>query len=416
MFKPFRELLIMKILLLTPMPPQTQGLGAVPLVLYAELTGLMERHQVTLVTLGGLGSTDKDALERLSELDIQLSVVWREKLRGIQKWRRRWKMASTWLKGRYPWRTIWFWEPELQNKINELLSSNTFDLIVLEDNAMGIYEYPTFVPILFTEHEVRRPRSINWIAIREKNPIRWAFEELDWMRWTRYQTNMWQRFDCIQAVSQRDADAIRLLCPELGPRVQVNPFGIVLPIPADASKQKEEMILFVGDYTHPPNVDAALWLGHEIMPFLWKLNPRVTLTLVGKHPTEAVLALAGDNIRVTGPVPDIGPFLEEAALVVAPVRIGGGMRMKVLQAMAMGKAVVTTSRGTDGFVLNGFRAPLIIADEAQNFAKEIATLLCDRMKRINLGTQAREFVEANFSAQAYARRVEAIYAEMKRDD
>lgn len=403
----------MKILLVTPMPPQAQGLGAIPVLQYAELVGLLERHQVSILTLGGLEPGDQQAIEQLSALDIRLYVVWRKKLDGIQKWRRRWRMASTWLKGKYPRRTIWFWEPELQNKLNELLSNNDFDLILVEDNAMGIYEYPASVPILFTEYEVRRPRSINWRAFSEKGVIHWALEELDWMRWKRYQIDSWRRFDCIQTVSQRDADEICFLCPELSSRVRVNPFGVVLPPAAEASKQKENTILFVGNYTHPPNVDAALWLGNEIMPFLRKLNPLVSLTLIGIYPPKEILTLAGSDIRVTGPVTHIEPFLEQASLVVAPVRIGGGMRMKVLQAMAMGKAVVTTSRGTDGFAMYGPQLPLMIADDAETFANAITNLLSDRSKRIDLGMRAREFVRDNFSAQAYARRIEAIYAGLR---
>jgi glycosyltransferase involved in cell wall biosynthesis len=406
----------MKILLITPMPPQAQAPGAIPLVLYAELIGLMERHQVTLVTLAGREPGEKEAVERLSTLSIQLHVLWREQLHGIQKWRQRWRMASTWLKGKYPWRTIWFWEPELQNKLNELLSSSSYDLILVDDNAMGIYEYQTSRPILFTEYEVRRPRPINWNAFWEKGLIRWAFEELDWIRWRRYQADLWRRFDGIQAVSQRDAAAIRLLSPELSSRVRVNPFGVVLPAAAQASKQKENTIVFVGNYTHPPNVDAALWLGHEIMPLLRKLNPRVSLTLIGIYPPKEVLGLAGQDIKVAGPVVTIEPFLEQASLVVAPVRIGGGMRMKVLHAMAMGKAVVTTSRGTDGLAMNGSQPPLIVADDAENFAEAIACLLSNHTMRIDLGVRAREFVQANFSAQAYARRIETNYAEMKKGD
>lgn len=403
----------MKILLVTPMPPQAQGLGAIPVLLYAELIGLMERHQITLMTLGGLEPGEKEAIEQLSRLEIQLSVLWREKPHGIEKWRRRWRLASTWLGGQYPWRTIWFWEPKLQNKINQLLSSSVFDLILIEDNAMGMYEYPTSVPTMFTEHEVRRPRPIHWNAFWKKGLLRWAFEELDWLRWGRYQTITWRRFDSIQTFSQRDADAIRSLCPDISSRVRVNPFGIILPAGVEASRQQEETILFVGDYTHAPNVDAALWLGHEIMPLLRRLHPSASLTLIGKHPPQEVLALTGNDITVTGAVVNLEPYLEQASVVVAPVRIGGGMRMKVLHAMAMGKAVVTTSRGTDGFTMSGSPPPLVIADDAEAFAQAIAGLLSDRSQRIELGTRARKFVEANFSAQAYARRIEANYAGMK---
>jgi len=87
--------------------------------------------------------------------------------------------------------------------------------------------------------------------------------------------------------------------------------------------------------------------------------------------------------------------------------------MKVLHSMAMGKAVVTTRRGADGVTISGIRTPIVIADETEPFARAVADLLADREKRIELGLQARGFVESHFSAQAYARRIEDIYADIK---
>ncbi len=382
------------------------------MVLYAELIGLMEHNQVSLVTIAGLEPGEKEAIEELKKLHIPLYVIWREKLQGFQKWHRRWRFASTWLSGKYPWRTIWFWEPDLQNLLDELLIKNNYDLVVVEDNAMGVYKYRTSVPLIFTEHEVRRPRSVDWAGWREKSIPQWAFNEFDWIRWRWYQVNTWKRFDRIQTFSDRDAASIRQLQPELASRVRVNPFGIVLPTPAEPTGQDDKTIIFVGNFTHPPNVDAALWLAREIMPLLRKLSPGVALIVIGIYPPREVLETAQDDISVTGPVDDIVPFLEQAAVVVAPIRTGGGMRMKVLHAMATGKAVVTTPRGADGLALDGLQAPLLIAEGAANFACAVAELLGNRNQRIDLGLQARKFTEIHFSPQAYAQRLVAIYQEM----
>ena len=403
----------MKILLVTPMPPQPQAPGAIPVVLYAELIGLMERNQVSLVTIAGLEPGELEAIDRLNALGIPLYVLQRKEPRGLQKWQRRWRFVSTWMSGRYPWRTVWFWEPELQNRLDHLLANNTYDLVIVEDNALGIYTYRTLVPLLFTEHEVRRPRSIDWTAFKWKNVVRWVLAEMDWARWRRYQANTWQQFKRIQTFTDRDAKAICALVPELAARVRVNPFGIFLPAIADPAKQDDHSVLFVGNFTHPPNVDAAVWLGRQIMPLLRQLSPDVSLNLIGIYPPAEVLSLATDDVRVTGPVTDIDPFLERAAVVVAPIRIGGGMRMKVLHAMAMGKAVVTSSRGAEGLTFDGAQPPLVIAEDAQEFARAIADLLANRAKRIELGLQARSLIEAHFSAQAYARRIEVIYAGIK---
>ena len=403
----------MKILMVTPMPPQARAPGAIPVVLYAELVGLMQRNDVSLVTVAGLEPGEIEATQQLEAMGIRLHVVRPNQPARLQKWKRRWRLTSTWLAGKYPWRTVWFWDPDLQRRVDDVLAHDSCDLVIVEDNAMGIYAYGTHVPSLFTEHEVRRPRRVDWAALRYKDPVRWVFGELDWARWPSYQTDTWQKFSRIQTFTQRDAQAICTLRPDLASRVRVNPFGILLPPDIDPAGQDNKTILFVGNFTHPPNADAAVWLGREIMPLLRQRSPGVSLMLVGIYPPAEVLSLAADDIVVTGPVEDLEPIWTQAAVVVAPVRIGGGMRMKVLNAMAMGKAVVTTNRGADGFAWDGVEPPLLIADDGSEFANVIAGLLADRARRIELGLQSRKFVESHFSAQAYARRIEDIYAEMK---
>lgn len=140
-------------------------------------------------------------------------------------------------------------------------------------------------------------------------------------------------------------------------------------------------MLFTGNFTHPPNVDAALWIGHELMPKLRELRRDVRLTVVGIHPPREVMALAGADIEVTGTVPDVEPYLARTSVVLAPIRIGGGMRMKVLHALAMGKAVVTTSRGADGLEIGGERPPLAVAEDADGLALKTASLLDDDAAR-----------------------------------
>ena len=250
---------------------------------------------------------------------------------------------------------------------------------------MGAYTYPTQAPLLFTEHEVRRPRAVNWAAFRHTEPLQWVLKETDWRRWPRYQRMIWGQFDRIQTFSKRDADAIGVIAPDLACRVRVNPFGICLPNLAPSEQQEQGNLLFVGNFTHEPNVDAAVWLGKEIMPLIRERYSGIRLTVVGIYPPPAVRNLASDDILVTGLVPEIEPYFRRAAIVLAPVRIGGGMRMKVLQAMAFGKAVVTTSRGADGLTIDGSQPPLVISDDAQGFAKAVAQLLADEDARLELG-------------------------------
>jgi glycosyltransferase involved in cell wall biosynthesis len=396
----------MRILMLTPMPPSPQAPGAMPLVFHAALVGLSAHHDVSVVTVAGPHPGELTAIDELKRAGYDVHPVRRAQPRGISRWRRRWRLGSRWMLGREPWRTIWFWEPELQRTFDRLVAARRFDVIAAEDNAMGIYRYPRDIPTVLTEHEVRQGDAPEW-------RLRRPFRELDWRRWPSYHRSAWRRFDRLQVFTDRDADAVRALAPELAARLVVNPFGVELPSPLDHALEQPRTVLFAGNFTHPPNSDAALWLGREIMPRLREHLESVSLAIVGPWPPREVQALASEDIRVLGAVGDIRPWLERTAVVVAPVRIGGGMRMKVLHSMAAGKPVVTTPRGADGLAVNGQSAPVAIAEDGETFAKAVAGLLKDDGARRQLGASARAFVAEHFSPQAYARRLEAVYEDAR---
>ncbi len=401
----------MKVLMVTPMPPDAQAPGAMPRVFQAQLTALLERHTVTVITVAGPDAHERQAVERLRAAGVEVRAVVRTEPQGRDRWARRWRLGSGWLRG-YPWRTVWFYEPQAQALIDAALTEPGWEVVAVEDNAMGRYQYRTPAPTIYTEHEVRWPRPVAWRAWRPSRSLAWAAEELDWARWRPYQLGVWSRFDRLQTFTARDAEAIQSLAPGLAARVRVNPFGVELPAPADPACERPGALLFVGNYTHWPNVDAALWLAQEIMPRLRRLTPGVRLQLVGLYPPASVRALAGPDIEVVGPVPEIEPLAARAAVVLAPVRVGGGMRMKVLHSMALGKAVVTTPRGAEGLAIDGVPPPLVVAEDADRLARATAALLADPGRRQALGRRARAFVAEHFSPPAYARRLEAIYVEL----
>lgn len=403
----------MKILMVAPMPPRPQAPGAIPLVLHAQISGLVERHQVTLATVAGPEPAEWEALDRVRELGVEVQAIRRVEPSGWARWRRRWRFAGAWLGGLYPWRTIWYWEPGLQRILDRLLAERRFDLVAVEDNAMGIYRYRTTAPTIFTEYEVRRPRPVSWSGWSESGPLRWALGEADWRRWRRYQRSVWRRFDRVQVFTAGDAARATAIAPELVGKLRINPFSVDTPPMADPRRQEEGTLLFVGNFTHPPNVDAALWLGGAIMPRLRELAPGVRLTIVGPLAPESVRALACDDIQVAGQVPEIEPYMERAAVVLAPIRTGGGQRMKVLQSMALGKAVVTTPRGADGLAEAGGPPPLALAEDAEGLARAAAELLGSAAARAELGRRAHAFAAEHHSPRAYVRRLEATYAELK---
>jgi polysaccharide biosynthesis protein PslH len=401
----------MRILLVAPMPPSATAMLAAPRILNAALVGLGERHEVTLAVVAGPEEHELEAVARLKAKGVDLHPVCRSEPRSFsERWGRRDRLGRGWIASRNPWRTVWYRDARLQQVVDRLLAERSFDVVAVEDNAAAAYRFGNSVPVVFAEHEVRSPRPMRMPSGPPRAWARAALGELDWRRWPRYQRSTWNQFDLIQAFTGRDAEAIRRIAPELGERVRVNPFGLQLPDPLPPSPADSAELLFSGNFTHPPNVDAALWLGTEIMPRVRAQGPSARLRIVGPWPPPSVVGLACADIEVTGGVPDIRPLFASAAAVLAPVRIGGGMRMKVLEALALGRAVITTTRGAEGLGPSS-PAPFIVADTADQIADAVAGLLADPEARAAIGERARTYASEHHSPSAYARRLEAVYEE-----
>jgi glycosyltransferase involved in cell wall biosynthesis len=403
----------MRILIVAPMVPREGGAGAIPILLLAQLRGLLDAgNEVTFVSAFGdeAGEAEAAAALELSGLDVHFAD---RRLPGSPRarWRRRLRLAAAWLRGGRPWRSIWFADPGIQAILDRLAASRGFDVVVVEDSAMAGLRLPAGVPAVLTEHEVLRPRRVEWRPGPPRHWPRWALGELDWRRRHGFQRRSWRRFDRVLVFTRRDAESIAELAPELAGRVRVSPFGLILPPPADPALEAAGSVLFVGNFTHQPNRDAALWLAREIMPAVRANRPEARLRIVGSAPPAEILALAGAGAEIFADAPSVEPHVEAAAVVVAPVRTGGGMRMKVLEALAAGKAVVTTSRGTEGFDCFDEPPPLAVADDAASFAAAIAALLEDPARRGELRDRARAFAERHYSPATWAQRLQEIYAE-----
>lgn len=390
----------MKVLLVVPMAPQAEGAGAIPELLHAQLTGLRERHEVTLLGTFGDLPGQAEAAEELLRGGLDAHFVDRRRSASpVRRWRVRLELAATWAGRRRPWRAVSS-AAGVQPVLDRIAATRRFDVVAVEESTMSTLRLPAGVPAVLTEHEA------------SKAPER-GLRGLDQRRWERFQRAAWKRFDLVQVFSESDAAAIRERAPAVASRLRVNPFGLVLPEPADPAREVAGTLLFVGTFAHHPNRDAALWLGREIVPAIRARRPEAKLRIVGAAPPAEVRALAGPGVEVIADAPSVRPHMEAASVVLAPVRSGGGMRMKVLQAMAAGKPVVTTSRGAEGFAALDPAPPLTIAESAEGVAAAAMTLLDDAPARGELGRREREFAERWHAPEAWAARLEAVYEEAR---
>ena len=189
--------------------------------------------------------------------------------------------------------------------------------------------------------------------------------------------------------------------------------GEYFSIPNPQSPSRSPSLVFTGKMDFRPNIDAMLWFAQEVWPAVRQAHPNAKLFIVGQKPSTRLDGLRSDpNIVLTGEVEDIRPHIAQASVYIAPLRIGSGTRFKLLEAMAMRKAIVSTSLGCEGFDVAHGRE-MLIADTPATFAQAINTLLGDEAQRKTIGQAAHQFVSATYDWGAIVPKLEAIYRSMK---
>lgn len=248
-----------------------------------------------------------------------------------------------------------------------------------------------------------------------RRPPRWAgaaYSLVQWRKLAAYEAAVCRQADRVVAVSQADAEALRRLLPAI--HVTVVPNGVDLKTfapgcSAPAPEMRSDAVVFSGKMDYRPNVDAALWFADEILPRVSAHRPTVHFWIVGQQPHPRLARLAGrPNITVTGRVPDVRPYLVGAAVCVLPFRMGGGTRLKVLEALALGKAVASTTLGAEGFGLRDGQE-LRLADTAPAFAQVVLELLTDAAQRARLGAHGHAFAAAHYGWESIVPQLEAVY-------
>lgn len=254
-----------------------------------------------------------------------------------------------------------------------------------------------------TFHEPGVTFAGQWI-----NRSRWTrpFWRAEFSRWQGYEAELLSRLRAAVVFTPRDAAILADLYPEAN--VQIIPLGVEMPEaqPSSTTGMGSYSILFVGNLVHPPNLDAVEWLVRDILPLVRQRLPEAKLYVVG--PGAVPQFARSDGVTTTGMVPDVNPYMQSATVLVAPLRSGGGMRVKVLEAMAAAKPVVATSLAMEGIAIRPGR-DVLIANTARDFAEAILRLLADDSLRSQLGANARAIAERDHSMRSMAMRYENLY-------
>src|SRR5687768_5512997 len=399
----------LRLLLLLPFPPRFDGRHGGIRATSELLDALTASHEVAVLFVRGPAEPDADAglaarcaliegfsrqhgtaLSRaLSSARVRLSAV-----AGTPTWAGRWRV------------------PALQRRLDELIATWRPDIVQAEYHVMGQYALSLDAgspPFVLTQYEsgtmaVRErldgargvPRLVGWLSVKA---------------WNRFERSVMARADAIVVLTERDgAEA-----SQMGAR-RVKRIGLGLKTPdrptesvPDESGMNE--VVFVGNFGHPPNVDAARWLAREIFPRVRTRHPTAQLRIVGADAPASVLGLAGDGVEVLTDVPDVTPFFERATVVVAPLRMGSGMRVKVLQALAAGKALVATPLAVEGLALTN-NSQVVIAEDTEALVRAVGDLLDDNDRRKTLGQAARLWARDHLDWSRVVAEYDSLYREL----
>lgn len=299
-----------------------------------------------------------------------------------------------------PFSIISRYVPTIKERIKKYITEDTIDMLICD----SIYRSLN-IPLDFKGRKILFEHNIESgifkrYAESEKNILKKIFVYIEYLKMRTFQKKIWKKFDTCIVCSELDK---KILTVEAAHKnvVVVNNGVDTSYFTSDATHYApctmHQSILYTGQISWFPNEDAVLHFVKGIFPIIKAKNPQVKFYIVGDKPSERVRKLAHSDrsIVVTGFVEDVREYMREASVFVVPLRIGGGTRLKILEALSMGKAVVSTSIGCEGLDLED-KKHIIIKDEPAEFAAAVSELLHDEGLRISLGNNGRRLVERSY--------------------
>ncbi len=306
--------------------------------------------------------------------------------------------------------------PEFRATIKQLLTERSFDVVHVESFYM-LQNLPddNRVPVLLSEPAIEYVAW--WRHARVAQPLyQRPGIAIEALKMRIFEPRVWKQADVIGVMSATDAVIIRKAAPGVVTMPTPNGVDVEFFQPGDDIPDPAQAI-FMGDYKYFPNTDGVMYFIQEIMPLIRAKRPDFTLTLLGKDPAPELRAIAADStsgVVVTGLVDDTRPYLHKATVFVCPLRSGSGTRFKLMEALACGLPVVTTSVGCEGLdPVDGEH--MLLADTPQAFAQAVLRLIDDPERATQLAVQGRQWVVENHAWDHSAALVAEVYEKLRQD-
>jgi glycosyltransferase involved in cell wall biosynthesis len=292
--------------------------------------------------------------------------------------------------------------------LTAMVREERIDVIHAHFLHVGQYaEYKGRAAFVYDAHNVEHVLWRRFAAI-QKSPAMKAFARVQLPKFVRWQQRVASLAEKVVTLSDDDRAEFLRIAPGADVTTVPNGADVDYFAPLAGVPVEDNTLVYFANFGWPPQDDAALYFHDEILPRVRREIPGVQLYLAGKTPPEAIRRLASERVIVTGQVPDIREYIQRASVVVLPLRVGAGTKHRVFQALAMEKALVTTSVGAEGIALEHGKHAMI-TDDARTFAEYTVALLRDAPRRRAMGKAGRELVLARYDWRANYALLDAVF-------
>ena len=389
----------MKILLISPYSPLPPAYGGA-LRIYNLLKGLSKNNEITFLTFGyqeDLVKLESHFGNRIKEIHL-VQKTWACRYRRLAQFYAFFKVDS--------FHSLFTRSDKMQNKIDELLAKNKYDIVQVEFPIMGRFSFKTDAVKILDEHNIEFD-NFKRIWQNITSPLRKLHYNREYKKTYREEINVCRKMDAVFTVSERDSNILNHEVPGMQKFIIPNGVDTSYFRPSDETAEPFTMV-FTGMMGYVPNNDGMFYFLDKIFPKILNEIPEAKIYIVGNRPPKELQKRAAENIIVTGYVDDVRPYIRRAGLYVVPLRMGGGTRLKVLEALSMGKAVVTTSIGCEGINVID-KKHVLIADQADDFALCAVNVLRNTHSYKVMCNNGYSLIKSAYDWQAIVSSIEETY-------
>jgi len=400
----------LRILLLSPMAPSPPRFGAQART-HGLLTNLAQHHEITAVIVHDDASTPRTSEAAMRSYCKQVHFI--RNPHGVSGWRRRLLQLRSWF-SRKSYQRLVSMVPELQNRLDEVLAAQHFDVVLVNFPHLAHYrlrQSPRGTPppvVIIDSHDVHYDLA-RQISTSAASFGRRLHARLNWNKLRSEEVAAYENAEGVCVCSLADRQRLSKDAPAARTAIIPNAADVdrLQPRSSDPAPAADT-VLFFGLLASVPNVDGLLFFIRDIWPRILESRPTAQFIVVGANPAPELKALDVPGVTIVGPVDDLRPYLSRAAVVVVPLRLGSGTRLKILESWAMARPVVSTSLGAEGLESVAGKH-LLIADDPAEFSAAVVRILNEPGLAASLGAAGRALVSESYSWQGTAKSLAAFF-------